>query len=470
MFWPIFHIVFKVIAAVVAVKIVYKSRNPHKAMAWMLVLLLLPLVGLVIYFFFGRTGHKERIIGERQASVSSSFLRKFVKNSTSRVDQAYSPMVRFLKMRCSAFPYANNNLRLFYMGTEMVDSLIDDIQKARHHIHIQFYIFADDSVGRRVSQALMEKARSGVRVRVVYDDVGCFRVPNRFFRQMRKEGIEVGCFLDVWFPRFTGRVNYRNHRKIVIIDGQTGYIGGMNIAERYVHGNHLGEWHDVHMRIEGNAVYGLQSSFIDDWYFISGKNITSPALFPDVRIDGKAQNVVQTVRSNPVGQRADIMNGLLMLITSARHYIYVQTPYFLPTEPMVAALRIAAMSGVDVRIMLPGRSDSILPYWGSRSFLDEMLSAGVRVYVFNGGFLHSKVWVSDDKVSSVGSTNVDFRSFENNFEINSFIYDSNTAIELCRHFKQQQSMCTKLSLSEWRRRSVVARTVESFVRLLSPLL
>ena len=466
----VFQILYKLVAAVIAVRIVFNSRNPYKALAWTLVLLLLPLVGLIIYFFFGRTGRKERLIGERQLSVDRRALRRFVRLSSCKVNPNYEPMVRFLKMRCSSLPYANNEVRLFYSGTQMLEALLSDIKAAQHHIHVQFYIFADDSVGQMVRDALVERARNGVKVRVVYDDVGCFRVSSRFFDSMRREGIDAKCFLNVWFPRFAGRVNYRNHRKLVIIDGKIGYIGGMNLADRYVKGNKLGAWHDIHMRLHGGAVYSLQASFVDDWYFVSGSNISADSLFPDIHVEPQVHNTIQTVRSNPVGQRADIMHGLLMLIISARHYIYIQTPYFLPTQPLLVALRMAAMSGVDVRIMLPRHSDSILPYWGSRSFVEDMLSAGVRIYFFDDGFLHSKMWVSDDSVASLGSANVDFRSFENNFEVNSFLYDSSVATELKAHFRRQMGHCTRITYTDWLRRPMRHRIVESFVRLLAPLL
>ena len=308
----------------------------------------------------------------------------------------------------------------------------------------------------------------GVNVRVIYDDVGCWHVPNRFFEEMRNAGIEVRSFLKVRFPLFTSRVNYRNHRKIVVIDGRIGFVGGMNLAERYMRGFSWGIWRDTHILIEGKAVHGLQTAFLLDWYFVDRTLITASRYFP--KIESCGSSLVQVVTSEPIGPWKEIMQGLTMAINGAKKYFYMQTPYFLPTEQVLAAMQTAALAGVDVRLMLPERADNRITHLGSHSYLADVMQAGVKVYFYKKGFLHSKLMVSDDMLSTVGSTNVDFRSFEHNFEVNAFMYDVETALEMKEIFLQDQRESTQIFLKNWVKRSWRRRAAESVVRLLAPLL
>lgn len=245
---------------------------------------------------------------------------------------------------------------------------------------------------------------------------------------MREAGIEVRSFLKVRFPLFTSKVNYRNHRKIVVIDGRVGFVGGMNLAERYMRGVAWGIWRDTHLLLEGKAVHGLQTAFLLDWYFVDRTLITSARYFPKIDCVGSA--LAQIVTSEPVGPWREIMQGLCMALMGARKYFYMQTPYFLPTESVLVAMRTAALAGVDVRLMIPMRADSRLTHLASCSYLADVLQAGVKVYFYKKGFLHSKLMVSDDELSTVGSTNIDFRSFEHNFEVNAFVYDVETALQM----------------------------------------
>jgi cardiolipin synthase len=353
-------------------------------------------------------------------------------------------------------------------GYTKLQALLRELQKAKQHIHMEYYIFEDDAIGRLVRDVLIEKASQGVEVRVIYDDVGCWHVPNRFFEEMRNAGIEVRSFLKVRFPLFTSRVNYRNHRKIVVIDGRVGFVGGMNLAERYMRGFSWGIWRDTHIMLEGKAVHGLQTAFLLDWYFVDRTLITASRYFP--KIDSCGTSLVQIVTSEPIGPWKEIMQGLTVAITGAKKYFYMQTPYFLPTEQILAAMQTAALSGVDVRLMLPERADNWITHLGSRSYLRDVMQAGVKVFFYKKGFLHSKLMVSDDMLSTVGSTNVDFRSFEHNFEVNAFMYDVETALEMKEIFLQDQRESTQIFLKNWVRRSWRQKAAESVVRLLAPLL
>ena len=465
----IFIVLYLILVIGLVIMLVLDNRNPVKTMAWMVVLLFLPVIGVILYFFFGRNTRKERLISQKSADMlTKKSLQGFISQSSFELPSEHYSLIQLFRTLNRALPFENNYNEVYTSGYSMVQSLVREISHAKHHIHLEFYIFEDDSIGRLVRDILIDKAQEGVEVRLLYDDVGCWHVPNRFFDQMRTAGIEVRGFLKVRFPLFTSRINYRNHRKIVIIDGKVGFIGGMNIAERYLKPGKYGIWRDTHLMIKGRAVYGLQSNFLIDWFFVTRSLITASKYYPSVDVCGEA--LIQTVTSEPVGEWKAIMQGLLLAISNAKRYFYVQTPYFLPTEPILAALQTAALSGVDVRLMIPEHADSMITHLGTLSYVDDMLSAGVKVYFYQKGFLHSKLMVSDDSLSTVGSTNMDFRSFEHNFEINSFIYDTETALLMKEIFLQDQRDSVQISYKVWMRRSSKQRAKESIVRLLSPLL
>ena len=445
------------------------NRHPVKTIAWIMVLLFLPVIGLVFYFFFGQNVRKERLISKRSfISIARRPLRGYWRRPPSDLPLECQSLASLFRRMNRSMPFGGNEVEVYTQGGDMLDSLLEFIRQARHHIHMEFYIFNDDTVGQRVREALISKAREGVKIRIMYDDVGCWHVSKCFFRVMKEAGIEVFPFLKVHFPIFSNRVNYRNHRKIAIIDGQTGFIGGMNLADRYLHGLSWGNWRDTTIRIKGGAVQGLQTVFLMDWCFVTQKLINDPTYFPTIEAEGKSH--IQIVTSKPVGRWQEIMLGYLHAITGARRYIYIQTPYFMPTEQILTALQTAALSGVDVRIMLPWKGDSRIVQMCSRSYLRDMMEAGVKVLFYHRGFLHSKTLVIDDCISSVGSTNMDFRSFEYNFEANAFMYDSETASRLRHIFNEDEQYCAHISTQRWAKRSRWRKMEESIFRLLAPLM
>ena len=443
------------------VVVVLDNRNPVKTLAWILVLMFLPVVGLVFYFFFGRSQRRERVIGNK---IYNRLLNKpmveYLAQDASTLPMAYSRLISLFRNTNQALPFDGNRVETYTSGVSMLQSLLRELDKAQKHIHIEFYIFEDDAIGRMVRDVLIEKVRMGVEVRVIYDDVGCWHVPHRFYEEMRAAGIEVRSFLKVRFPVFTSKVNYRNHRKIVVIDGRVGFVGGMNLAERYMRGFSWGIWRDTHLLLEGKAVHGLQTAFLLDWYFVDRTLISASRYFP--KLEAFGTSLVQIVTSDPIGPWKEIMQGLSMAISGAKKYFYIQTPYFLPTEQ--------ALAGVDVRLMLPLRADNRLTHLGSCSYLADVLQAGVKVYFYKKGFLHSKLMVSDDELSTVGSTNVDFRSFEHNFEVNAFIYDTETALQMREVFLQDQRDSVQIFLKNWVKRPWWRKAAESVVRLMAPLL
>ena len=461
---------FLLTVVVTIIVVVLDNRNPVKTLAWVLVLCFLPIVGLIFYFFFGRDVRKEKMISKKGfARLAKYPMMEFqMQESFKTSEEKQHQLIRFFQKVNMALPFAGNSIKVYQDGYSMIQGLLASIRKSRHHIHVEFYIFEDDAVGRLIKDALMDKAREGVEVRVLYDDVGCWKVPYLFFDEMREAGIEVRGFLKVRFPRFTSKVNYRNHRKLVIVDGRIGFIGGMNLGNRYLKGVSWGNWKDIMMQMEGKAVYGLQTTFLTDWYATDHSLITSSDYFP--QMDKLGDALVQVVTSDPVGTWYDIMQGLLVAITSSKRYLYIQTPYLLPTESILWALKTVALAGVDVRIMIPKMTDTRWIHWGSMSYLDELMEAGIKVYMYQKGFLHSKLIVSDDCLSSVGSTNMDFRSFEHNFEVNAFMYDKTSALLLKEIFLSDQKDAMLLHLKTWRMRPWHQKVKESFIRLFAPLL
>ena len=449
--------------------VILDNRNPVKTLSWVLILAFLPLAGLILYYFLGRDTRKEKLISKKGYRRLTKYpMAEYQQQQSYHKGEEQYQLIRFFRKVNDALPFGGNDIKIYGSGMEFVLDLLKTIASAKHHIHMEFYIFEDDALGRLIRDALIDKAKEGVEVRFLYDDVGNWKLSHEFVEYMRSEGVEVCSFLKVRFPLFSSRVNYRNHRKIVVIDGRVGFVGGMNIAMRYLKGMSWGIWKDIHIKIKGRAVYGLQTAFLTDWYVVDRSLITASIYFPEMGECG--DSLVQIVTSDPIGEWRDIMQGLLIAITSAQKYFYIQTPYLLPTEPVLWALKTAALAGVDIRIMIPSRTDSKITHLGSLSYLSELMEAGIKIYLYQKGFLHSKMMVSDDILSTVGSANMDFRSFEHNFEVNAFMYDRPSALRLKEIFLYDQKDAFLLSVKTWKKRPWYQKVGESVIRLFAPLL
>ena len=461
-----------ILIAVAIIHVVLDNRQPAKTMAWAMVIFFVPVVGVVFYLFFGMNHRKEKLISQRSVDqLSKRSMLGFVEQHDLHVPERYKPLVDLFVNQNLSLPFKDNQVDIMTDGYAFFPELLKDIAAARHHIHIDMYIIEDDALGRLITDALIDKAKSGVEVRIIYDDVGCWKVKHSFFEKMRESGIEIVPFLPVRFPSFTSKVNYRNHRKLVVIDGVIGYVGGMNIALRYVKGTGSQPWRDTMLRLTGGIVYSLQRSFLVDWYFVDRTLISDRKYYPPLDTTVENSCLAQLVTSGPTAKYPEIMQGYVRAITAARHYVYIETPYFLPNEPVLFALKTAAMTGVDVCLLCPYHSDARYTEWASRSYLRELSEAGARIFLYETGFMHSKLMIVDDSLSTCGSTNVDFRSFENNFELNVFIYDEGTALRLKKIFHDDLSHSIPLtSIPSWNRPHFFKRLWESFARLLSPLL
>ncbi len=471
LYW-ICYILYIIIDAIVMIKVVMDNRQPAKTMAWILVLWALPVVGILLYIFFGQNTRKERLISERSLSqLTKRSMFEYIEQKDLRLPESHRPLMLLFKNQSMALPFKDNEVTLYTSGYEFFPALLHEISLAQHHIHIDIFIFEDDELGNLIADALIDRAEHGVEVRVVYDDVGCWKVKNSFYERMRNAGIDVHPFMPVKFPAFTSKANYRNHRKIIVIDGKVGFIGGMNFATRYVKGTGTQPWRDTMMRITGGAVYGLQRAFLIDWYFVDRTLITSRDYYPTLDPDIHNNCVAQVVTSSPVTEWPDIMQGYVRILLEAKRYVYIETPYFLPTEPVLFALRTAALAGVDVRIIIPMHSDTRVVEWASVSYVKEVIEADVKVYLYQAGFNHSKFMVSDDSICTCGSTNVDFRSFEHDFEANVFFYDEGLALRMKKMFMDDEAV-SPLATEVYAKTPFPfrKRLWASIVRLLSPLL
>lgn len=470
----IFLLIYIMVIVSIIVTILMDNRQPAKTMAWVMVLLFVPVAGIILYIFFGQNTRKMRFISQRSLDqLSKRQMLEFVEQRELRMPDKFQSLVRLFTNQSLALPFKDNEAEFYTDGYQFFPALLQSISRARHHIHLETYIFDDDPLGRLIADALIQKAKEGVEIRVIYDDVGCWRVPSAFFERMKKAGIDVCAFMPVKFPAFTSKVNYRNHRKVCVIDGIEGFTGGINIALRYVKGMRNGTlpWRDTHMRLRGSIVYALQRAFLVDWYFVDRTLVTNRKYYPPMPWKISNDYLAQMVTSSPIAPWPDIMQGYVRILLEAKSYVYMESPYFLPTEPVLFAMRTAALAGVDVRLMVPRHSDSHLLEWASLSYVVETLASGVKIKLYEGGFNHSKLLVADDEVSTCGSTNIDFRSFENNFESNVFFYDRQMALRIKELYMADEAQSVDFNdVDTLRHRPYLHRLTESLFRLLAPLL
>lgn len=451
-----------------------ENRNPAKSFSWMLIILFLPVIGLLLYMTFGQDLRKQKIISRKSLHnlperVIAPFDITEVEELLNNLEKCQKNLIKLLYKNSEAIAYPANKVQVYSDGQNAFDAIFDAIRAAKNHIHIEFYILSNDKVAQQLKELLIQKSQEGVRVRMIYDYIGSLNLSRKYIKSLTKAGVYVRSFLPLRLRIFRSRINYRNHRKIMIIDGKIGFTGGMNIADRYIHGNRLGEWRDNFVRIEGAAVHGLQHLFLADWYFVERKLITDPKYYPQPE-NFNTNNLIQIVSSGPDTDRESIMQGMASAIMTASEYVYIQSPYYMPPELIECCIQIASLSGVDVRLMIPTRSDSIIAIKSTSSYLGKILEAGVKVYYYETGFLHSKTLVIDDMISIVGSCNIDYRSFTQNFEASAFIYEKETAIQLKELFMKDIQQCDEMTLEKWSNRSKFQKMEESFSRLFSPIL
>lgn len=462
---------YTLIVIIVMLKVLMDNREPSKTMAWMLVLWALPMVGIVLYFFFGQNTRKEKLISQRSLDqLTKRSMLEFAEQRNLHIPEEHRTLMQLFKNQSMALPFKDNEIEVYTNGYEFFPSLLREIGKAKDHVHVEMFIFDDDALGNLIADTLIDKAQQGVEVRVIYDDVACWKVRNSFWERLRDGGVEVHAFMPVKFPAFTSKVNYRNHRKLIVIDGKAGFIGGMNIATRYVKG--VGRpWRDTHILVRGGAVYGIQRAFLVDWYFVDRTLIAGKRYYPAISPALSNNCLAQVVTSGPITEWPDMMQGFVRVLLTARQYVYIETPYFLPSEPVLFAIRTAALAGVDIRLMLPQRTDSRLLDQASKSYVREILQAGAKIYFYDDGFNHSKFLVCDDSISTVGSSNIDFRSLEHNFESNIFFYDEGMALRMKKIYLEDEAHSVLVDeAGQLEKHGFFQLLWESILRMFSPLM
>lgn len=461
---------------VIIMVILSENRNPVKSLAWVTVLLLLPVVGIVLYIFFGRNIKNTRMISRRnRRRLRRREKRVYTDPREVKLSIESVQQIHLARSLTGAQYYPGNSVEVFVDGESKFKALEADLKNATKSINLQYYIFEDDVLGNRIADILIAKAAEGVTVRLMYDHVGSFSVKSRFFKRLRAAGVLASPFFKVTFPQLATRVNWRNHRKICIIDNSIGYLGGMNVADRYIDGGKkFNSWRDTHVRLIGPAVAALQYSYAVDWNFMGGGLIEDePYRDPVGEYVNKSAITgvgAQLLTSGPTSQWANIAMAFHKAIANAKRRVYIQTPYFLPTEGLLKALHAAALSHVDVRIMMPLRSDSVMLTHASASYVSECLRAGIKIYFYKPGMLHSKMIIVDDEFVSIGSTNFDFRSFECNFESNLFFYSRTLTEKMLKVYRDDLAECVRVNPTQWRHRRVSVKIAESVLRLLSPVL
>lgn len=467
-------ILFFVNIILAVVIIFFERQSPSTTWAWLMVLVFLPVVGFILYLIFNQNftrkkmfywADKEKIGIKERTEEQIKTIKDGTFSFKGENSAAYKDSIFMHLVNDGALFTQDNDVTIYTDGREKFDALLADIKQATDHIHIQYYIIHEDGLGKELVATLTEKAKQGVQVRVLYDYMGSRGISSHFYKELK----QAGGLVEVFFPNF--HLNYRNHRKLAIMDGKIGYVGGFNVGDEYLGlDKKFGYWRDTHLRTEGEVVHALQTRFILDWNQASKHHDIAyeKHLFPSLP---EAGNVgAQIVSSGPDTEWQQIKNGYVKMVNSAKKYIYLQTPYFIPDESLLDALKIAAMSGVDVRVMIPDKPDHMFVYWATLSHAGELLKAGAKIYVYENGFIHAKTLVIDDTTASVGTANIDPRSFKLNFEVNAFLYDEKTAEELRDAFEKDIPLAREITWEEYKKRPKIIQLKESVSRLISPVL
>lgn len=462
--------------------IFFQRRDPRTVWTWLLVLYFLPVVGFFLYLIIGVDMHKRKIF--KTKAIEDQIL-KTIRHQERMISQenvektvpqllGYSDLVMFNLESCSSILTDDNEITIYADGGEKFKALLEDIRNAKEFIHIQYYIIKRDALFLTLLEELKKKAAEGVEVRIIFDAMGCRSVRHEFWKEINRYGIETAEFFPAFMRRLHLRVNYRNHRKIVVIDNKIGYVGGYNIGKEYVGlDKKFGYWRDTHLRIVGGAILSLQMRFLLDWNHAAHQNLFENPKYMDAESVSSGETnpcEVQIVTSGPDSLSQNVKNNYVRLINKAKKSIYMQTPYFIPDEAVFTALYIAVKSGIEVNIMIPCKPDHPFVYWATRSYIGELVEAGANCYTYNNGFLHAKTLVIDENAFSCGTANMDIRSFSLNFEVNAIVYDERKAKEMVGIFREDLELCTKITKEMQANRPLIIRAKEQVSRLLSPLL
>ncbi|PWH85212.1 cardiolipin synthase [Brumimicrobium oceani] len=481
--WWAIQIIYAVIVIAVSIRIIYDTQSSSKTLAYLLFVILVPVLGIIFYLSIGINYRKRKMYSKKlikDAELSAKLKNQVLEYAKSTYMNSkpllkdYKKLINMITTDTSSSISDNNRVKLLLNGEKMFPEALESMSNAKHHIHIQFYIFENDIIGNQIVDLLIEKAQEGVEVRFIYDDFGSKAVRGKLHKKMEAGGVKVFPFSKIVFIYLANRMNYRNHRKIIIVDGKEAFVGGINVSDKYINHPeaHQMYWRDTHIQLNGHSVYFLQHTFLCDWNFCANDEVTpSDKYFPPPESFTLNDNkIVQIVASGPDSPTPTILYSLLQAINLAKEEVLITTPYFIPGESMIEAIAVAALGGVKIKLLVPGKSDSKIVSIASRFYFSELLRAGVEIYLYQKGFVHAKTMVVDDRVAIVGTANMDYRSFDLNFEVNAIVYDEETTAELKAAFYQDLQESEKIIPEEWYNRSKRAKLLERTVRLGSPLL
>jgi cardiolipin synthase len=476
------EIAYFIILVLVCGRVIYDTRSVTKTLAYLLTCIFVPIFGLLFYFSFGINYHKRKLYSKKLVLDDDLFRRikkTVITNSEQLLEESEAnipggkELVKLLLTDNLSPLTGDNKVKLLINGEEKFPEVLSALKQAQKHIHIEYYIFEDDETGTMITDMLIQKAKEGLAVRFIYDDFGSRSIRKKIVPRLKEAGVQVYPFYEIIFLATANRINYRNHRKIIVIDGTTSFVGGINISDRYVNNNSSKNWvywRDTHIRIDGSGTNYLQYVFLCDWNFCANEKLSPEPGFFTLPGNHSTDTLVQIAASGPDSNKPTILYSLIESIGRAKKEILITTPYFIPGQSLQDMLCVAAMGGVSVKLLVPGISDSRIVNAAARSYYEELLEAGVEIYLYNKGFIHAKTIVMDGMISMVGTANMDYRSFELNFEVNAIIYDNDFSKQLQDTFYNDLKDAERIELKYWRNRPIYKNFFEKIARLVSSLI
>lgn len=480
----VYEIVYVIVVVLVCLRIIYDTRSTTKTVAYMLLVIFIPIAGIFIYFSFGINYRKRKIYNKkliRDNDLEQKVYDEIFQYSMHNLERnnpaiAGNRELARLLLKDNMSPLTTGNaVKVLVNGEQKFPEVLEALEQAKHHIHLEYYIYEDDEIGRTIEELLIKKANEGVTVRFIYDDFGSRTIRKKMVRRLREGGVKASVFHKIIFIALANRLNYRNHRKIIVVDGEVGFVGGINVSNRYINDASDPDklfWRDTHLRIDGPGVHYLQYLFLADWNFCANEHVEpNSSFFPKAHFMlPKGNKLVQMAASGPDSDRPTILFSLLQAIYLAQEEILITTPYFIPGESILEALIVSALSGLKVKLLVPGVSDSVFVNTAARSYYGALLKAGVEIYRYQTGFVHAKTVVTDRKMAIVGTANMDYRSFDLNFEVNAIVYDEGVATALRTIFYEDLKGAEKIDPIAWDARPWYYEIVEKTARLVAPML
>lgn len=486
-----FEIAYILLVIAVCARVIYDTQSTTKTLSYLLAVIFLPIIGIIIYFSVGINYRKRKIYSKKifnDVNRERALKKRIIADSDTIFSGDNQGIIKYKKLGLLVLNQTmspitgNNNVSLLINGESKFPKVFEALQSAKNHIHIEYYIFNADSVGCRIIDLLIEKAKEGVKVRFIYDDFGSREIRKKQVSRLKEAGVEAFPFYKIQLIAFANRINYRNHRKIIVVDGILGFIGGINVSDKYINSPEKSVvetnekaslfWRDTHLLIKGPAVRTLQYVFMGDWNYCSGTLLKPGKIFfpKDQISESSSGKIVQIAASGPDSDTPLIQQTIMQAINLAKREILITTPYFIPGESLLDCLKLAAFSGTKIKLLVPGISDSRLVNFAARSYYGRLLNAGAEIYCYQKGFVHSKTMVVDQELAMVGTANMDIRSFDLNFEVNAIVYDKEIAKELCEAFHDDIKYATKIDKKAWIERPTWIQFVEKVAGLLSPLM